>query len=149
MKYIDKIMGCLYGGAIGDALGYPVEFLSTKEIVEIYGRDGIRDYACSEGKALISDDTQMTLFTLGGLLAWRGDQERGKNKDSWKEYVWKSYQDWLFTQDKNACPHPPGLRTSLLCMQKELRDSPVCRPWRTGHAEASGSRLMTARAAAA
>ncbi len=107
MKYIDKIMGCLYGGAIGDALGYPVEFLSTKEIVEIYGRDGIRDYACSEGKALISDDTQMTLFTLGGLLAWRGDQERGKNKDSWKEYVWKSYQDWLFTQDKNACPHPP------------------------------------------
>ena len=95
MKYIDKIMGCLYGGAIGDALGYPVEFLSTKEIVEIYGRDGIRDYACSEGKALISDDTQMTLFTLGGLLAWRGDQERGKNKDSWKEYVWKSYQKCL------------------------------------------------------
>ena len=26
MAYIDKIMGCLYGGAIGDALGYPVEF---------------------------------------------------------------------------------------------------------------------------
>ena len=105
MKYIDRIMGCLYGGAVGDALGYPVEFLGTEEITKIYGRDGIRDYACQEGKALISDDTQMTLFTLGGLLAWRGDRE--KDKASWKEYVWKSYQDWLFTQDPHACPDPP------------------------------------------
>lgn len=24
----DKIRGCLLGGAVGDALGYPVEFLS-------------------------------------------------------------------------------------------------------------------------
>lgn len=107
MAYIDKIMGCLYGGAIGDAFGYPVEFLRKGEIFRKFGRDGIRDYELSEGKALMSDDTQMTLFTLAGLLAWSGDRERVKHKDSWKEYVWKSYWDWFSTQDKKGCPNPP------------------------------------------
>lgn len=32
----DKIYGCIIGGAIGDALGYPVEFLSEKEIFDKY-----------------------------------------------------------------------------------------------------------------
>lgn len=107
MAYIDKIMECLYGGAIGDAFGYPVEFLRKEEIFRKYGRDGIRNYELSEGKALMSDDTQMTLFTLAGLLAWHGDRERKTHEDSWKEYVWKSYQDWFFTQDKKGCPNPP------------------------------------------
>ena len=26
----DRIRGCLFGGAVGDALGYPAEFLSEK-----------------------------------------------------------------------------------------------------------------------
>lgn len=111
MAYIDKMMGCLYGGAVGDALGYPVEFLEKEEILRAYGSAGIQDYALSGGKALMSDDTQMTLFTLSGLLAWRrsrkGSESMDSWKESWKEYVWKSYQDWLFTQDKEACPNPP------------------------------------------
>lgn len=32
----DKINGCIIGGAIGDALGYPVEFLIEKEIPDKY-----------------------------------------------------------------------------------------------------------------
>ena len=32
MPYLDKIRGGLLGGAIGDALGYPVEFMSWEEI---------------------------------------------------------------------------------------------------------------------
>ncbi len=108
---IDNMMGCLYGGAVGDALGYPVEFLEKEEIIRAYGSAGIQDYALSGGKALMSDDTQMTLFTLGGLLAWRRSRKEAESieswEESWKEYVWKSYQDWLFTQDKEACPDPP------------------------------------------
>lgn len=109
--YIDRVMGCLYGGAVGDALGYPVEFLEKEEIIRTYGSAGIQDYALSGGKALMSDDTQMTLFTLGGLLAWRRSRKESESieswRKSWREYVWKSYQDWLFTQDKEACPDPP------------------------------------------
>lgn len=32
-KVRDKIRGCLFGGAAGDALGYPVEFLFDDEMM--------------------------------------------------------------------------------------------------------------------
>jgi ADP-ribosylglycohydrolase len=66
----DKIFGCLIGGAIGDALGYPVEFNSYSQIQNKYGETGIEEYELTNGKAIISDDTQMTLFTACGLLWW-------------------------------------------------------------------------------
>ena len=68
--HLDKIRGCLYGGAVGDALGYPVEFSREKEIFLRYGSGGIQEYELDSesGKALISDDTQMTLFTANGIL---------------------------------------------------------------------------------
>ena len=73
----DRIRGSLIGGAIGDALGYPVEFIdSFKRIQAQYGERGITRLevrwteidAASIGKAVVSDDTQMTLFTANGLL---------------------------------------------------------------------------------
>jgi uncharacterized membrane protein len=61
--------GCLLGGAVGDALGAPVEFMSRSEIVDRFGEDGIRDMASAYGKVgAITDDTQMTLFTADGAL---------------------------------------------------------------------------------
>lgn len=41
-KQLDKIRGSLIGGAVGDALGYPVEFIySYKDIQAKYGENGI------------------------------------------------------------------------------------------------------------
>ena len=37
----DRIGGSLVGGAIGDALGYPVEKMSLQEIRDKYGNAGI------------------------------------------------------------------------------------------------------------
>lgn len=69
-KYLDKIQGCLIGGAAGDALGYAVEFMSAGNISKCYGKNGIDHYKLDmeTGKALVSDDTQMTLFTAAGIL---------------------------------------------------------------------------------
>lgn len=65
----DKIRGSLIGGAIGDALGYPIEFMSLAAIKNKYGKDGIKDFELNEkSKAIVSDDTQMTLFTANGLM---------------------------------------------------------------------------------
>jgi ADP-ribosylglycohydrolase len=62
--------GCLLGGAVGDALGAPVEFLDLEEIVRAYGEQGICDYAPAYGKlGAITDDTQMTLFTAEAVLS--------------------------------------------------------------------------------
>ena len=68
MKNQDKFRGCLIGGAIGDALGYAVEFLQISRIRQKYGDNGITSYELKNGIAEISDDTQMTLFTANGLL---------------------------------------------------------------------------------
>ena len=60
----DRIRGCLVGGAIGDALGYAVEFQREPQIFSRYGKDGITEYVLEKrsGKALISDDDDTILF---------------------------------------------------------------------------------------
>ena len=98
--YLDKIRGCFVGGAAGDALGYAVEFQKEDQIFQRYGNRGITEYKSDHlsGKALISDDTQMTLFTANGLLV--GDT-RGAMRGIRalpRCYVAKSYFDWLKTQ---------------------------------------------------
>ncbi len=66
-----RVRGCLLGGALGDALGNPIEFDGSAEaIASRYGAappSGL-DYA---GRAEITDDTQMTLFTAEGLVRAR------------------------------------------------------------------------------
>ncbi|MFC7583239.1 ADP-ribosylglycohydrolase family protein [Nonomuraea antimicrobica] len=61
------------GGAIGDALGAPIEFQSLRTIRRDHGPDGITGYVTTwRGRTgLITDDTQMTLFTVEGLLTAR------------------------------------------------------------------------------
>ena len=44
MRNKDQFRGCLVGGAVGDALGYAVEFLDEQEIFDRYGKNGITAY---------------------------------------------------------------------------------------------------------
>ncbi|RZI74757.1 MAG: ADP-ribosylglycohydrolase family protein [Pseudomonas sp.] len=68
----DSFRGCLLGGAVGDALGAPVEFMERTEILRHFGESGITEYALAYGRlGAITDDTQMTLFTAEGLLRAR------------------------------------------------------------------------------
>ncbi len=68
-RYADRVLGCLLGGALGDALGYNVEFLRLAGIRERFGPEGIRAPALdAAGQAVVSDDTQMTIFTAEGLI---------------------------------------------------------------------------------
>ena len=73
-KLLNKFKGCILGGAVGDGLGYPIEFMSEDEIFFTYGENGITEYNLNNGVAEISDDTQMTLFTIDGLLLSNGDE---------------------------------------------------------------------------
>lgn len=100
-RYLDKIRGSLFGGAVGDALGYPVEFLDEESIFSRYGENGIREYELDfeSKKALISDDTQMTLFTANGILiADTRASMRGIGGIP-HDYIPMSYLDWLRTQE--------------------------------------------------
>lgn len=112
-----RIRGSLLGGAVGDALGYPVEFRDAAGSL-------IHDYILDpeSGKALISDDTQMTLFTACGLL-WgysRGCM-KGIGGDLWS-YIAIAYEDWLKTQQPDYQKH--GLAISWIRNIPQLN---VCR----------------------
>lgn len=67
---LDAFLGCLLGGALGDALGYPIEFDRGEDIVRRQGTAPPEGLICPgrDGLALVSDDTQMTLFTAEGLI---------------------------------------------------------------------------------
>lgn len=112
MRTRDRIRGSLMAGAAGDALGYAVEFMSRGSILAKYGLRGIAKFNLTrEGKALISDDTQMTLFTACGMLmgVTRG-YTRGIGGRP-EKYVDKAYLDWYYTQTgKNSRPSVTWLR---------------------------------------
>jgi ADP-ribosylglycohydrolase len=104
----DKIRGSLMAGAMGDALGYKVEFMRRAAILAEYGEKGITQLALdNRGKAQISDDTQMTLFTAAGILY--GDTRGcmtglcGKLEG----YVQNAYQDWYYTQEPAPKDYSP------------------------------------------
>lgn len=98
MRSLDLFRGCMLGGAVGDALGYAVEFMSASDIFRKYGDNGITEYELHHGIARISDDTQMTMFTATGLLlgTTRG-MLRGIMGD-YEDYIRYSYRDWYRTQ---------------------------------------------------
>lgn len=124
-RRLDRAIGCMLGGAAGDALGYPVEFMYYEEIKKRYGANGIRNYELTSGKAQISDDTQMSIFTATGILTaiaceamdqWHyiwDEMDRIRERQPGAEcddiqiqnenfdptgYVRIAYKDWLVTQ---------------------------------------------------
>ena len=108
----DAIRGCLIGGAAGDALGYAIEFVDENYIFSKYGSRGITEYQIdpNTGKALISDDTQMTLFTAAGLVNAR---DKGGSGDPGRE-VELAYADWLVTQQMGYAEAEKRIREGSL-----------------------------------
>lgn len=126
----DRIKACLTAGALGDALGYAVEFRRWEEIQGRYGKNGIREPSLTRGKAIVSDDTQMTLFTAEGLIN-RAEMlvisGGGTTADSLAEdtdeaiigSIYRSYLWWLDTQ--NCADNMTLAGTSRLSKLPELR----------------------------
>jgi ADP-ribosyl-[dinitrogen reductase] hydrolase len=108
--------GCLLGGAIGDALGAPTEFLDLCSIRRKYGDSGLQTY---DGLGKITDDTQMALFTLEGMirarLRWL---ERGIA--SVPDVLYHAYLRWLYTQEKYHKPDLPDYVFSGWLLEQKI-----------------------------
>jgi len=112
-----RILGCILGGAVGDAFGYEIEFDSLATIRNRFGHDGIRYPILHDGQLIVSDDTQMSLFTAEGLL-------RAMNADKGADVVQviseirQAYLDWLLTQGSSWNQWQPAGR---LCTVRTMR----------------------------
>ncbi|MFI0819824.1 ADP-ribosylglycohydrolase family protein [Streptomyces sp. NPDC021098] len=104
-----RIRGCLLGGAIGDALGNPIEFSSLHGIRATYGPAGVTGLVPDESGTAgrITDDTQMTLFTAEGLIRAEARSAAG-GTGAEIAVVRQAYLRWLDTQN---FPDPPPQRT--------------------------------------
>jgi ADP-ribosylglycohydrolase len=90
----------MLAGAVGDALGGAVEFNSIDTIRHLFGPDGITGYAQEYGgRGKITDDTQMALFTLEGLIRAHVAQRRGIEADV-TTVLQHAYQRWFHTQNQ-------------------------------------------------
>lgn len=98
----DKCRGSLVGGAVGDALGYAVEFSSWDSIKRKFGERGITEFELNkDGIAEFSDDTQMSLFTAEGLLTAVTSDNTSEKILS---YIRSSYEHWYATQTRSPYP---------------------------------------------
>lgn len=137
---LDRYLGCLLGGAVGDALGAPVEHLSMDEIKRRFGTSGVAGYVeFWSGQGAFTDDTQMSLFTAEGLIM-SGPREPGgepapgsgraesdgedlyrrrKSAAALLESVHRSYLRWLLTQGQE--PNWAKARTTEASLKSEGR----------------------------
>jgi len=97
---LDRFRGCLLGGAVGDALGSPLEFMPLEEIVQNWGADGPGDLVDGGFPAgSFTDDTQMTLFVAEGVI--RSLNFRSLHDDVPPiEILLDSHRRWLSTQGR-------------------------------------------------
>ena len=90
----DKVIAMFVGGAIGDALGAPIETWVPDKVAEVHGGP-ITHYVPAIGHKWFkedefpvgstTDDTQLTLATAKGLIA--GDKEHDVNFDAYMDAI--------------------------------------------------------------
>lgn len=98
---LSRTIGCMLGGAVGDALGAPAEFLGIDEIRRRHGKSGITRFEKAYGrKGAITDDTQMALFTAEGLILSKVRKEYAQG-DLVIPALYHAYLRWLYTQDSH------------------------------------------------
>lgn len=121
----ERVAACLLGGAMGDALGAPIEFDSVGEIRGRHGRGGLRRYAPAHGRrGAITDDTQMTLFTAEGLLC---AQAAGIGSNAERlAYLAEAYRRWLATQEPGVTASGDGWLLSVPGLHERRAPGATC-----------------------
>lgn len=109
-----------------DEVAYTVEFDKLNQIHQRFGPEGIRNPVYVEGKLVVSDDTQMTLFTLEGVI--RSGQV--EDVEQLNGEISRAYDDWLDTQGGQVHGFEP---CGTLATRKAMR-----------HCRAPGNTCMSA-----
>ncbi|GAA1341321.1 ADP-ribosylglycohydrolase family protein [Arthrobacter roseus] len=107
MSLADRVRGCLTGGALGDALGHLVEDARWNHIRQDDREQRLNSPENVSGQLLVTNVTQMTLYTVDGLLEaleWAND---GVQSDE-TAGLWLAYLRWLATQSEQPPSSAPS-----------------------------------------
>ena len=135
MKNVQKnrIAGALFGVAVGDALGGPVEFMSAAQIARTHGR--VSSMIGGGWLGLIpgevTDDTQMTLCVAEGIV---------EAPFSPIEAVGRRFISWANSRPKDigsACA--ASIRNAQRIGRNVLHDNPTAEDWEQASAETQRS----------
>lgn len=97
-KNLNAYRGCLLGMAVGDAMGYPVDSLTLKEICRNYGPNGLLGYEPVNGYADVTSYTQLAAFTINGLLIALTRGQLSGRMAPYVKYVGLSSREWMASQ---------------------------------------------------
>jgi ADP-ribosylglycohydrolase len=120
---VAQYRGCMFGLAVGDALGAPIEFMTLDQIKGRFGAQGLVQPA---GPLQYTDDTQMSLATaVGCLRAWMRYREKGICHPPSVIHIF--YMHWLETQNDPAQRRAPGntCLSALRSGKKGTLDEPI------------------------
>lgn len=116
MRDDDKYKGCMIGLALGDCLGYQVEFVgSMDEIRKIHGPDGVTSLP---ENAIVSDDTQMTMRVARALIASKprvGVVEGDAVLARYGTRLSAEFVEWFRSQQDPAQARDPGNTCMAAC----------------------------------
>jgi ADP-ribosylglycohydrolase len=117
MTSANKISGCLFGLALGDAHGAPTEFLPYREIL---ARWPLTEPWTLEGDPIrVTDDTQMTLAVADALVNCKS--AGGFTPSKVEEFLRQAFVEWLNSPDNNRAP---GITCIGACSRLEAGE-----PW--------------------
>jgi ADP-ribosylglycohydrolase len=108
---INKYTGAIVGLAVGDALGFPVEFLNKSEIHETYGKQGITHFEPSYygrthfDRGTVTDDTQQTVSVANALL-----QTEQYDVNEFMKNLSQELVSWYNSPENNRAPGPTSMR---------------------------------------
>lgn len=87
MELKDAIVGCLLGGAVGDAIGLPWEGLARRQIAVRIGEAPLQ-HALFGTRGMYSDDTEHACMTGQALLVAPGDSRAFARSLAWRLRWW-------------------------------------------------------------
>ncbi|MDF1594057.1 MAG: ADP-ribosylglycohydrolase family protein [Desulfobacterales bacterium] len=93
----EKAKGLIFGLAIGDALGYPTEFITLARIKTEFGPNGIADF--SKSPALFTDDTQMSIAIAEALI-----KAGAQDLETIMEAIKEEFIKWRRSPENNRAP---------------------------------------------
>ncbi len=119
-KLLERTKGILIGGAVGDALGMPTEFLTPQQIKTMY-KEGVQTFLPLTGQDIlgrhmlagaVTDDTMNTLFILESVVKYHG-------KINAADYVLQ-LNDWVSHSELGPLVSGPSTKKALENIQKGI-----------------------------